>query len=233
MIIDSDTIKFLKNKIDDSLILVDKPVNWSSFDVVKKLKNLGRFKKIGHAGTLDPFATGLLILGTGKQTKKLSIISNENKAYIAKIAFGQSTDTYDKTGQITTKMDISSVNLEKIKNTTHSFLGDSEQIPPMFSAKKVGGVRLYKLARKGKNIERKPQQIHIYEMKILDLKGLDCELFIKCSKGTYIRSIANDFGNKTGYGAYLKELRRVSIDQYSIDKALTISEFEKYFTKLN
>ena len=232
-VIDRDSIRILQDKSSDNLILIDKPAQWSSFDVVKKIRYLTRIKKVGHGGTLDPFATGLLILGTGKETKVLAHISNATKEYIASIEFGKNTDTYDVTGTVINQVDdpeISDFNFEPIFN---SYLGDSEQIPPMFSAKKVGGKRLYKMARKGIEIERKSHNIFIYEIKQLKRDGSSIDVYVKCSKGTYLRSLAYDIGEKSGYGAYLKSLRRVAIDDYNIEKALSVEDFDDYWKSLN
>jgi tRNA pseudouridine55 synthase len=230
-VIDKDSIKVFHDKSTDNLILIDKPEKWSSFDVVKKVRYLTRIKKVGHGGTLDPFATGLLILGTGKETKMLSKISNSTKEYIASIEFGATTDTYDVTGNIIKEVPIQDT--IEFKPILESFRGESQQIPPMFSAKKVGGKRLYKIARKGIEIERKPQKITISEIRLLNHENSYIDIYVKCSKGTYLRSLAHDIGEKSGFGAYLKNLRRVAIDNYNIDKALSIQEFNDYWSSLN
>jgi len=230
-LIDKDSIKEYQDKSTDNLILIDKPEQWSSFDVVKKVRYLTRIKKVGHGGTLDPFATGLLILGTGKETKMLSKISNSSKDYIATIEFGKTTDTYDVTGNIIQQVPIQ----DKIefKPLLELFKGESQQIPPMFSAKKVGGKRLYKIARKGIEIERKPQNVTVFEIDLLNEAGLCIDIYVKCSKGTYLRTLAHDIGAKSGYGAYLKKLRRVAIDNYNIDKALSVQDFNDYWSSLH
>jgi tRNA pseudouridine55 synthase len=232
-VINKDTIHTNNHVSTDNLIFVDKPEGWSSFDVVNKVRCIGHFKKVGHAGTLDPFASGLLILGTEKNTRLLSDISNNDKTYIAKITFGAKTDTYDITGKIIEKKEIVNFDIQKIKDILYLFTGETEQIAPMYSAKKVNGTRLYKMARKGKNIIRKPHKVIIYEFKLLSYDKNECDFYIKCSKGTYIRSLANDLGLKTGYLAYLKELRRIKINGYSVDKAISVKEFEKYWVSLN
>ena len=232
-IIDKETVRFLNEKSPDNLILIDKPIEWSSFDVVKKVRYLTKIKKVGHAGTLDPFATGLLILGTGRETRILSQISNATKEYIASIQLGKSTDTYDITGQVIEETDIIDIDETEIQSNLESFLGEYEQIPPMYSAKKVNGKRLYKLARAGKEIERKAQYVFIYEIKQLSRRDSELEFYIKCSKGTYIRSLAHDIGRKCGCGAFLNSLRRVAIDDYVIEKALTVQEFSQYWQSLN
>ena len=232
-IINKSTINSLEKKERDYLILIDKAKNWTSFDVVKKIRTIGKFKKVGHSGTLDPFATGLLILATDNETPQLSKLSIENKSYLATIKFGQETDTYDLTGKVVKDKKITSVQKSKIKRVINSFLGESEQIPPMYSAKKKDGIRLYKLARKGKDISRNPHKIIIYDIQLISQHGLELDLFVKCSKGTYIRSLAHDIGQKTSYGAYLKELRRIEINGYNVNQALTINEFEDFWISLN
>jgi tRNA pseudouridine55 synthase len=230
-IIDKDSIKVFQDRSSDNLILIDKPEKWSSFDVVKKIRYLTRIKKVGHGGTLDPFATGLLILGTGKETKVLSQISNSTKEYIASIEFGKTTDTYDVTGTVINENSVpQNIELEDLLDT---FKGKMLQIPPMFSAKKVNGKRLYKIARKGIEIERKAQNITIYELNLLNKADSIIEIFVKCSKGTYLRSLAHDIGEKSGYGAYLRCLKRVAVDHYSIDKALSVEEFNTYWKSLH
>jgi tRNA pseudouridine55 synthase len=232
-IINKTTINSISQQETDNLIFIDKAKTWSSFDVVKKVRTIGKFKKVGHAGTLDPFATGLLILATNKETSRLSKLSIENKSYLAKIKFGQETDTHDLTGRVIRDNEITSVQKSRIEKTIESFLGESEQIPPMFSAKKKDGVRLYKLAREGKNIIRDPHKITIYDIQILGQNALELEIFVKCSKGTYIRRLAHDIGQKTNYGAYLLELRRLEINGYNVNQALTINEFEDFWISLN
>jgi tRNA pseudouridine55 synthase len=230
-VIDKDSIKIIRDRSSDNLILIDKPKQWSSFDVVKKIRYMTRIKKVGHGGTLDPFATGLLILGTGKETKALSKISNSTKEYIASVEFGRATDTHDITGNILKQVTVTGK--IKIKPILDSFIGEFEQIPPMFSAKKVGGKRLYKFARKGIEIERKAQNIKIYELTLLEEQDCCIDIYVKCSKGTYLRTLAHDIGEKSGYGACLKDLRRIAIDTYRIDKALSVEDFDSYWRSIN
>ena len=230
-VIDKDTIKKFQDKSSNNLILIDKPQKWSSFDVVKKVRSLTRIRKVGHGGTLDPFATGLLILGTGKETKMLSQISNSTKEYIASIEFGRTTDTYDITGNTIEQTAV--INKIEFQPILETFIGETKQVPPMFSAKKVAGKRLYKIARKGIEIEREAQLIKIHEIKLLKEKKSCIDIYVKCSKGTYIRSLAHDIGEKSGYGAYLKNLRRVAVDNYNINKALSIEDFDIYWRSLH
>jgi tRNA pseudouridine55 synthase len=232
-IIAKNTIEAIKTRHLDNIILIDKPSNWSSFDVVKKIKNIGKFKKVGHAGTLDPFATGLLILGTNKETKSLATMSQKNKAYQAKVEFGKTTDTFDVTGNIVSENKNTDFDIKKIRKILQKYVGDSEQLPPMYSAKKVNGVRLYKLARKGREVERMPHKITIFEIKEVSNSGNDVEIYVECTKGTYIRTLAHDIGQDSGFGAYLKELRRLKINEFQVSDALSIGEFEKFWLSLN
>jgi tRNA pseudouridine55 synthase len=232
-IIDKHTLEAIKTRHLDNIILIDKPATWSSFDVVKKIKNIGKFKKVGHAGTLDPFATGLLLLGTNKETKSLTNLSQKNKAYQAKMVFGKTTDTFDVTGNFVSEKEITDFDIKKIRGILQKYLGESDQLAPMYSAKKVDGVRLYKLARKGREIERKPHKIKIFEIKEISNSGNELEVIVDCSKGTYIRTLTHDIGQDSGYGAYLKELRRLKIDDYQVSDALSVGEFEKFWLSLN
>jgi tRNA pseudouridine55 synthase len=229
MTIDKTSAQHDLNRLEDHIILIDKPEGWTSFDVVKKVKHIGNFKKVGHAGTLDPFATGLLILGTGRQTRELTGISKAGKTYIARIILGRTTDTYDRTGTITGETHVNDFDQSKVERILPDFIGETEQYAPPFSAKKIAGVRLYKLARKGKTVTIKPHRIIIGQIRILSWNGCELELFIQCSTGTYVRSLAHDIGIKTGYGACVGELRRISVDGFSLEQALQITEFEKFW----
>lgn len=232
-IINKESILSIKSTFPDNVILIDKPVDWTSFDVVKKIKNIGRFKKVGHAGTLDPFAEGLLIIGTGEETKKLKYWSDADKNYFANIEFGKQTDTFDVTGNITESKEMKEIDWVNINKILASFIGTTDQLPPMFSAKKVNGVRLYKLARKGKEIERKTQKIRIEKLDMISHDEKNIQIDIHCSKGTYVRTIAHDIGLKSGYGAYLKSLRRNAIGNFSVNDALSIGQFESFWKNLN
>jgi tRNA pseudouridine55 synthase len=223
----------LRQKTEDNIILIDKPEGWSSFDVVKKVRYLTLIKKVGHAGTLDPFASGLLILGTGRRTKNLTNISNAAKEYLAGIELGKTTNTFDITGDIINQFPENGLENVDLKSVLENFKGEIEQIPPMFSAKKIGGKRLYKLARQGKEIERKAQSVTIYDIREVERSGNFAAVYIKCSKGTYIRSLANDIGKQCGCGAFLKALRRTAVDDYRIEDAISISDFEHFWGNLH
>ena len=208
------------------ILNIDKPVGWTSFDVVKKIRGITKEKKVGHAGTLDPFASGVLIIGTGKDTKILTSISNKDKKYIAELTLGKTTDTLDTEGTIIHSQSVPALNLDSIKGKLISFLGKQEQVPPMFSAKKKNGTRLYKLARKKIVVDREPIIIDIKEIKLVQLKN-NCILFsVCCSKGTYIRVLGKDIAEKLGTVGYLTSLKRMKIGHYDLKYSQTISEFE-------
>lgn len=204
------------------VILIDKPLEWTSFDVVKKLKYALNIKKVGHAGTLDPLATGLLILCTGKKTKEIESYQKQDKEYEGTLVIGQTTPSYDLETEPSEPVDISSISEKDILNTAEKFVGSIEQTPPIFSAVKVAGKRAYSHARKGNKVELKSRKIRITTFEILEVNVPDIRFKVRCSKGTYIRSLANDFGQAIGVGAYLKQLRRTKIGNFSVDNALTI-----------
>ncbi len=213
------------------IILIDKELNWTSFDVVSKLRNSIKKKldlkkiKVGHAGTLDPLATGLLIICTGKMTKRIDEFSCLNKAYTGKITIGSSTPSYDLETKPNVYYPINHINDELILDTAKKFIGKTLQKPPIFSAVKKDGVRLYKLARKGVNVKIEKREITIHDFTITSINFPEIEFSVSCSKGTYIRSLANDFGKELGSGAHLSELRRTSIGEYSVDKSSKLTSF--------
>ncbi|MBL7874746.1 MAG: tRNA pseudouridine(55) synthase TruB [Cyclobacteriaceae bacterium] len=208
----------------DQLLLINKPVGWTSFDVVNKLRYKLKIKKIGHAGTLDPLATGLLILCTGKMTKRIDEFQAQEKEYTGKFIIGQSTPSHDLETEVSEIKNISAISEAEIIQVTKKFLGTIQQIPPLHSAIKVDGKRAYKLARKGKELELKPREVKIAAFEILEINKPAVSFRIVCSKGTYIRSIARDFGNALGVGAYLTELCRTRIGEFNLKDALTIDE---------
>ena len=215
--------------LSGQVILIDKPVNWTSFDVVAKLRRLINVKKVGHAGTLDPLATGLLIVCTGKKTKEIANYQEQRKKYIGIITLGKSSPSMDLATNITEKSVPENLTEEKIFEVRNKFLGKIEQVPPMFSAVKHKGKALYKLARKGKEVEREPRQVEIYCFDITKIELPDIHFEIACSKGTYIRVIANDFGNELGCGGILSLLRRTEIGDYKVDDAYSMNEFSSMF----
>ena len=206
------------------IININKPPGWTSFDVVKKVRGIINEKKVGHAGTLDPFATGVLILGTGPDTKKLSDISLSNKTYVADLTLGIETDTYDCDGDTISKEKIPEISNKVVEELLLSFEGISKQIPPMYSAKKVNGVRLYKLARQNKIIKREPIEINISDIQLIKLKSSTITFQVTCSKGTYVRVLGFDIAKKLGTVGFLSALKRISVGPYNITESKLIEE---------
>lgn len=210
---------------DGAIFLINKPLEWSSFDVVKFLRKRIRVKKVGHAGTLDPLATGMLILCCGKATKSISMIQDLPKVYTGEITFGKATSTYDAEGEVTEEADWDHITKEKIEKVLEQeFTGTVEQIPPMYSALKYGGKKLYELARKGEEVVRLPRQVTFHEHEILSFEPPKLVLRIKCSKGTYIRSLARDLGESLESKAFLSGLERTAIGDYLVEDALSPHE---------
>jgi tRNA pseudouridine55 synthase len=207
------------------VILIDKPIGWSSFKVVYKIRQAAGVKKVGHAGTLDPLASGLLILCTGKKTKEISKYQESEKTYTGTITLGKTSPSMDLETEITVTGSTEGISDEQILNARDSFIGKITQIPPMYSAVKVNGKSLYKSARKGKTVERIPREITVSSFLITNISLPDIDFEIVCSKGTYIRTIANDFGQKLGCGGLLSSLRRTKIGSYSVEDALDTNEF--------
>ena len=214
------------------VLLINKEINWTSFDVVKKIKNLlkekFRFKKIkvGHAGTLDPLATGLLVICTGKSTKMISEIQNQKKEYTGELTMGATTPSYDLETEIDNRYDISNISEKDISSKTKLFIGEVFQKPPIFSAIKVKGERLYEKARRGEKINIKKRKITVYNFKLTKILLPKIHFIIECSKGTYIRSIAHDFGKSLNNGAHLSKLVRTKIGEFDLKDAKSIIEFE-------
>ncbi|MBL7958619.1 tRNA pseudouridine(55) synthase TruB [bacterium] len=207
-----------------TVILVNKPAGWTSFDVVNKIRNITRAKKVGHCGTLDPFATGLLIVCTGKATKTVDTFAGLSKTYLNEFELGKTTDTLDCDGAVIDIGAVGDYTIEKLAAIAMELAREVEQMPPAYSAIKVNGTPSYKLARKGHSPDLKPRKILIELFDILDYKKPIMQTRIRCSKGTYVRAIARDFGNKIGCGAYVKSLKRESIGTYSCDDALSIEQ---------
>jgi len=206
------------------VLLVDKPLEWTSFDVVKKLKYALNLKKVGHAGTLDPLATGLLILCTGKKTKSIEKFQNQGKEYEGTMVIGQTTPSYDLETEPTPAVDISQITKQQINEATHSFTGDITQTPPIYSAIKIDGKRAYIHARRGDDVKLKSRVVKIDRFEILSIDLPQIKFLVSCSKGTYIRSLVNDFGEKLGVGAHLSQLRRTKIGDHKVTDAHTIEE---------
>ena len=216
------------NFAEGETILIDKPIDWTSFDVVNKLKFALKKKygaiKIGHAGTLDPKATGLLILCTGKKTKDIQQIQDADKTYTGTFFLGATTECYDSEKDVNQTFDISTISQEDILKCAESFIGEQEQFPPAHSAVKINGKRAYELARQGKEVEIKSKKITIKSFEISAINLPLIEFKVICTKGTYIRSLANDFGKKLNNGAYLHSLRRTQIGNYRLEDAFTVEQ---------
>lgn len=206
------------------VLLINKPFRWTSFDVVNKLRYILKIKKIGHAGTLDPLATGLLIICTGKMTKRIDEFMGLEKEYTGKFVLGKTTPSHDLETEITEGSDISALTPDLIRNAAKTLTGILQQLPPMHSAIKIGGKRAYQFARRGQEIELKHREVDIKTFEITEISLPEVSFRIVCSKGTYIRSIARDFGKVLGVGAYLSALCRTRIGTFTLDKALAIEE---------
>jgi tRNA pseudouridine55 synthase len=207
------------------ILLLDKPIGWSSFQALKKLKYTIKAKKAGHAGTLDPLATGLLIVCTERSTKKISVIQNQEKTYTGTIFLGAATASGDLEEEINERAEISHITEEQIHKETLNFLGDVEQIPPAFSAIKINGQRAYALARSGQEVEMKKRVIHIYDFKITRVAMPEIDFEVRCSKGTYIRTLGMDFARALGTVGHLTALRRTKIGEYNVSDAKTIEQW--------
>lgn len=208
-------------------LLINKPIGLTSHDVVDFLRSITKIKKIGHAGTLDPLAEGLLILAIGRlATKNINLFMSLDKEYVAEIKLGQETDTYDAEGEITKNYLGGKINKKDVKKSLKKFIGEQMQIPPMYSAKKVDGEKLYNLARKNIIIDRKSNLIRINKIKIKKYKWPYLEILVNCSTGTYIRSLAYDLGLEIGCGAYLNKLKRIKIGNYKLKKAYNLDQIK-------
>ena len=213
--------------LEGKVLLIDKPLHWTSFDVVRKLRNILQIKKIGHAGTLDPLATGLLIVCTGKFTKKINEYMAQEKEYIGHFTLGAVTPTYDLESEPQQIKDYSFVTEELIRQTTKQFTGTIEQVPPIYSAIKKDGVALYELARRGEEVELKARSVTITDFIITNIELPVVAFKVTCSTGTYIRSLAHDVGQALGCGAYLSSLRRTAIGDFKVEDAVTMERFEE------
>jgi tRNA pseudouridine55 synthase len=208
----------------DGFILIDTPAGITSHDVVDRLRKITGIRRIGHAGTLDPFATGLLILGIGKATKGLGGLSAKEKEYVGTIVFGATSDTQDGTGTLTPTPDASMPGSRKLAEVLGRFVGTLEQTPPMYSAKKIGGKKLYELARAGETVERKPAVVTVHELALLSYEEPRTTVRVRVSSGTYIRTLAHDIGAALGCGAYLESLRRTAIGPHRVEQAAKLDE---------
>ena len=209
-----------------------KPVQWTSFDVVKKIRNISKEKKVGHAGTLDPFAEGVLVIGTGKDTKSLTEISGTDKTYEAVLKLGSATDTMDIEGTTTDLCPIPEITENKINQVFSKFIGNLEQIPPMYSAKKVNGIRLYKLARKNQVVHREPVSIVIHKLQFIFYENPILKFSVHCSKGTYVRVLGNDIAKELETVGHLIQLIRTSVGKFTINESQTIDEFSNTWSSI-
>ena len=228
---------------------INKPEGWTSFDVVKKIRSTIRVKKVGHAGTLDPFATGVLLVCTGRATKQVEDLMQLDKEYVAELELGKTTDSFDRTGKILSETEVGQLTETEIQDVCAQFArfllqtgriqdvcaqfeGETLQTPPMYSALKINGQRLYELARKGITVERRPRKINIYRLDVLNMEIPSVTVRVVCSRGTYVRALAHDIGERLGCGAYLKALVRSRIGSYRLADAMTIEEFTTYYRQL-
>lgn len=214
----------------NGVINVYKEKGWTSFDVVNKLRNLLKVKKCGHTGTLDPDATGVLCICIGKATKLADKLTGSDKEYETVMLLGKTTDTQDVTGVVTKESEVTSSEGE-VMEAISSFIGEGEQIPPMYSAKKVNGKKLYELAREGKVVERKPSHINIYSIDVLEVNLPRVKMRVNCSKGTYIRTLCNDIGEKLGCGGVMEELMRTKACGFSVSESVKISDIQDLISK--
>jgi tRNA pseudouridine55 synthase len=210
------------------IVLVDKPKDWTSHDVVNFIRGRFNVKKVGHCGTLDPAATGLLVIVLGHATKMSQQLSGSDKTYEATILFGKETDSQDMDGDVTSEKDCSFLTEDMIRAEFAKFAGEMEQIPPMVSAQKIDGKRLYELAREGKEVEREAKKITIHNMEIKKIYLPYTDFVLKCSKGTYVRTICYDIGRNLGCGAVLYNLRRTASGEFSIEKAVNVEDMRSW-----
>lgn len=222
---------------EGEVFFIDKELNWTSFNVVKKIKvvllNAYGLKKlkVGHAGTLDPLATGLVIVCVGKMTKKIELFQDMEKEYVTRIRLGATTPSFDLETEIDKTFPTEHISEKDVEQKVKEFIGEQDQIPPIFSAKFIDGKRAYTYARKGKSVELKPRRVSFFNIDLLSVDMPYVELKVNCSKGTYIRAFARDFGQALGSGAHLTELRRTAIGEYRVNDALSIKEFENRYSR--
>ena len=210
----------------NGIILVDKPADWTSHDVVAKLRGILHERRVGHSGTLDPMATGLLTVFVGRATRAVQFAETHNKHYVASLRCGYSTDTQDTSGRVTAQTGISPTE-DELTDVLPEFTGEISQIPPMYSAIKVSGKKLYELARKGETVERKPRMVNISELSLVGHDGDDFVLSVSCSKGTYIRTLCSDIGERLGCLACMSALRRTNAGPFDVRDAHTLSEISE------
>jgi len=218
---------------EGNVILINKALRWTSFDVVKKIRNLVKLKKVGHAGTLDPLATGLLIICTGKKTKIIHQFMDMEKEYTGIMVIGKTTPSIDLETQINSEKSIEHITEEDVINASKNFIGQIMQKPPIFSALKKNGEPLYKKARKGEDVKIEARLVEVKEFEIVRIKLPEVHFRLVCSKGFYVRSLVRDFGEALGVGAYMSELERTRIGKYKIENSMTIEEFIESLESVN
>ena len=212
----------------EGILLVDKPSGITSHDGVNRVRRLLQMRRVGHAGTLDPMATGLLILLVGKATKVSQYLMSLDKGYAGILKLGEATDTHDAEGEVVERKELpGDLSAEQLREACKGFLGDQYQKPPMFSAKKVKGVPLYKLARKGKTVEREARLVRVSSFTLTSVQLPEASFELHCSKGTYVRTIVHDLGQQLGCGAHLAQLRRTRIDRFHVDEAFSMDQLQK------
>jgi tRNA pseudouridine55 synthase len=223
---------------EGQVLLFDKPLYWTSFDLVNKVRGMIRSYleikkiKVGHAGTLDPLASGLMIICTGKFTKKIDEFSNLDKEYISTFHLGETTPSFDLETETDRKYPTEHITLEMVKRVLNGFLGEQQQVPPLYSAKFIDGKRAYEYARKGVEMKLEPVKVFFSEIELIDFSLPDVKVRMRCSKGTYIRSVARDLGEALGSGAYLSSLQRSSIGQYDIKGAWEVEKFRLFLQQM-
>jgi len=219
----------IENSIPDEgrVILINKELRWTSFDVVKKIRNLVRVKKVGHAGTLDPLATGLLIVCAGKMTKQINQFMDQEKEYTGTMIIGKTTPSVDLETEIDSEQSIDNITADDVKNTSKKFIGKLMQTPPIYSALKKDGEPLYIKARKGEKVTIEPREVESKEFEITKIAFPEVHFRLVCSKGFYVRSLVRDFGEELGVGAYMSKLERTRIGDLKIENAITVDEFKK------
>ncbi len=211
----------------ESLLVIDKVPGPTSFDVVRQVKRILGADKVGHAGSLDPFASGALVILVGKATKLSNALLNADKKYRAKVKLGQSTDTMDLTGEVNENKDVPALTEDLVKQTFADYVGTWHQTPPMYSAKKIHGVRLYDLARQNIKVRLEPIPVQLYDMKLISMTGTEIEFEVHCSKGTYIRSLADDLAKRLGTVGHLNELRRLSCGEFLLEEGVTVEKLSE------
>lgn len=207
----------------NGILIVDKPTDWTSQDVVSKLRGVFHEKRVGHGGTLDPMATGVLPVFFGRATRAVGFFEHAEKAYVARLLLGTVTDTQDTSGNVLERNSVS-VTEEQLRAVLKQFLGAQKQIPPMYSAIKIGGKKLYELARAGKEVERKPREITIFDLELRDFSGSEATIYVRCSKGTYVRTLCHDIGAALSCGGCMAALRRVQAGAYCESESISLEE---------